>query len=112
MKNCLHGCQNKEKTMRQVVKESIGTVYIGDVDIDKYYGVVIGKQKHKGFITRLDFDEGTFAVRCLDNITNGNGWDQFEADTLESCIDILIESNDEVFEFENERDLMYWLLRD
>lgn len=76
---------------------------------NKYYGVLNISTKRRGFITRTVFDTGDHELRCIEQITNGNGWD-VTASELSDLIKLAIEEGWNVFEFETPEELMKWVI--
>ena len=121
--------------MRKVINTPpTDTVNIGLVSDRHYYGVQLSTRR--GFITRqtalptvmakglrpnwkikqrlcpLDDALGDYALRSINALTSGNGWEQYNHQSLKGMIENFFGHNFDVFEFDGFRELAIWLLDD
>lgn len=81
-----------------------------ETSINKYYGVEFDTNI-RGFISRREFETGYFTIFSTDKLTGGNGWDYYDKQSLPDIIDMLIDNNYKVFEFDTFKELMEWICK-
>ncbi len=102
------------KKIRKAVPATTENVTV--VNNNRYYGFSLSKSGNmRGYITREVYGKGKYVCRCLSCLTQGNGWETWDDDTLHGVINRLIAfaTNEyTVYEFDTYRDLMKWLLEE
>ena len=103
--------------MKQIVKKSetvIPKIEVGDSNLNKNTILgLVSKQGKKSFVTRSDYDKGSFQVLCAYDFANGNGYsflDNFsdKTDLVKEALNLKFE----VFVFDSEKELFKWLSED
>lgn len=90
------------------VREQVETVSVSQVDQSKYYGVERFQQECRGFVTRGDYNVGSFILAATESVTNGNGWTQYRDEDLGRMIRFIIKRR-KVYEFDTAKELFKWL---
>jgi hypothetical protein len=90
-----------------MIQDNTELVTPSNAGLRKYYGVLIAAEK--GFITRDNYERGQFVVRAISFLTKGNGWDDYDSDTLQEVCSQLIFKKNRVYQFDDEFELMAWL---
>jgi hypothetical protein len=80
-----------------------------DERLDEFYYGVKPADNQKGFISRVDYDSGTFRVYAIDTMTRGNYWDSYNSTDLKSILVTLLGRSKEVFVFDTPQELLKWL---
>ena len=84
-------------------------IVVDRASTDKYYGVQIHAGE-RGFVTRSEYYDGKFVLRCLSGFTRGNGWDSWDRDTLIEHLTALLDAGKRVSEFDTPEELMAWAM--
>ena len=62
-----------------------------------------------GFIRQANYRSGGFIALASDNLLVRNNWNSFNSGSLATCINKLLRSNAEVFEFQTPQKMFLWL---
>jgi hypothetical protein len=95
--------------MKKVINAHANEVSVENCSEDFFYGISKG---FRFFVTREQFEGGKFVVRCLSNLTRGNGNSALERDSLKELLSNAIKNRFDVFEFETAEELMKWVLNE
>lgn len=98
--------------MKEVVNQDQSTViHFTNVSSERYYGVVLGDAR--GFVTMTGYNEGTYTARCVDSLTQGNGWSEegHETTSLSEFLGRILEDGNRVYEFSSYKELLAWLVK-
>lgn len=89
---------------------------IQEVALDKinfnlgYFGVLVDANS-RGFVTREHFNSfSDFTVRCLQDLTGGNGWTQCDSARLSDLIAKALKRGWIVYQFDTPEALMQWII--
>ena len=95
--------------MKTVILGKITQVSVGNIDPQKYYGV-LSCFIDKGFITQEQYCKGSFRVLAASDVTEGNHFCSFkESSDLTEFVKGIIERGEQVFEFDSCKELFAWL---
>ena len=94
---------------RLVIKEDseLKTTSVSNAAENKYYGAQ--KDDCKGLVVRKNYNHDDFTILATDEITNGNGWGDYDCHHLTDFLDNLIEDDFTVYEFSTFKELFAWL---
>lgn len=89
----------------------VETVTAAHARLDRYYGVSLPNCSKRAFITREKFGDGAFVIRCLNDLTAGNVWNQTAISDLTETILFTLARGWIVHEFDSAEELMQWVLQ-
>lgn len=91
-----------------IPKSDVTSTCVSQTQDCKFYGIQ-RLNGDKGFITRENYKQGKYIARCLNLLTTGNSFTDFEGDTLQECLCCGTETFT-AYEFESVKELLRWLL--
>lgn len=95
---------------RRIIKDAPEQEFIvlgsGLFDGHKYYGVVVDGRK--GFITCSEYNS-RFTIRCIRELTLGNGWTHRDSGSLDGIIGNCINGGYAVSQFDTAKELFDWI---
>jgi len=98
--------------VKAVVISEPSKVSINEVSLSKFYGVFRSRNNRiedRNFIQREEYDTGNFRLRCIFELTNGNGHPCWKNENLKKLIYELITNGWSVLEFGSAKELFDWL---
>lgn len=105
--------------MKRVLPDTQSPIFSSEIRVRdchhlKYYGIhaVSGSDtNNKGFIIRMDYNNGIYRGMCAFEFTKGNNWGDARGTTLCKCIKYFVESAApfEVYEFDTKEELCRWV---
>lgn len=99
----------KRLTLPDITTEVVVAKQLPD---SKYYGVEFNHPSHRAFITKKDFFHGTYTVRAVNGLTDGNSYSLCEDEytNLDKFVQTLIGRGKQVFMFDCFDELADWLV--